>query len=526
MAYYAHNRLSFQQVREARSGGPALLAAIFTTLLLSGCLGLGSLAVNPANVNFGNVPVGSSGTQTVTITNSSTSPFTLLQAGVSGEGFSLKSPPLPLTLAAGQSVSFTARFAPAAAGDTSGTLLITKNWTDSSQPQFSPGSTQTSSVIEQAAVRVKLAGAGVVKGQPRITTQPASQTVTAGQAASFTVAASGHGHVSYQWQKNGATISGATSPSYSTPVTATSDNGSQFIVVVSDNSGSITSNPATLTVVAPVVPPTITTQPASQTVALNQAALFSVVASGTGPLTYQWQKSGLAISGATASTYTTPATTSADNGSQFTVVISNSSGKVTSAAAMLTVKSAGQLSASPTSLSYGNVNVGTGVMLPVTVTNSGGTSVSISGVTLSGAGVSVSGVSSGLIIAAGNSALINVTFAPSASGTLSGSVTIASNASDPSVVISLSGTAVQPVSHSVTLSFAPNSSNVVGYNIYRSSTSNGPYTKLNSPILTSTAYTDSAVTASQTYYYVGTSVDSAGTETAYSSQVSATIPTP
>ena len=94
------------------------------------------------------------------------------------------------------------------------------------------------------------------------------------------------------------------------------------------------------------------------------------------------------------------------------------------------------------------------------------------------------------------------------------------------MTISLSGTAVQPVSHSVTLNLTPNSSNVAGYNVYRSSVSNGPYTKLNSPLVTSTTYTDSTVLANQTYFYVGTSVDSAGNETAYSNQVSATIPMP
>jgi fibronectin type 3 domain-containing protein len=94
------------------------------------------------------------------------------------------------------------------------------------------------------------------------------------------------------------------------------------------------------------------------------------------------------------------------------------------------------------------------------------------------------------------------------------------------VTISLLGTAVQPVSHSATLTLTPNSSNVAGYNVYRSSISNGPYTKLNSPLVTSPTFIDSTVLANQTYYYVATSVDSAGDETVYSNQVSATIPTP
>jgi fibronectin type 3 domain-containing protein len=94
------------------------------------------------------------------------------------------------------------------------------------------------------------------------------------------------------------------------------------------------------------------------------------------------------------------------------------------------------------------------------------------------------------------------------------------------VTISLTGTAVQPTSHSATLTMTPNSSNVAGYNVYRSSVLNGPYTKLNSPLVTSTTYVDTTVLANQTYYYVATSVDSAGDETLYSNQVSATIPTP
>ena len=83
---------------------------------------------------------------------------------------------------------------------------------------------------------------------PTITTQPANQTVTGGQTATFSVAASGTAPLSYQWNKNGSAISGATSPSYTTPATTTSDNGAQFTVVVGDASGSVTSNAATLIV--------------------------------------------------------------------------------------------------------------------------------------------------------------------------------------------------------------------------------------------------------------------------------------
>jgi hypothetical protein len=82
---------------------------------------------------------------------------------------------------------------------------------------------------------------------------------------------------------------------------------------------------------------TITTQPASQTTAVGQTATLSVVATGAAPLTYQWQKNGTAILGASSASYTTPATSSADNSEQFSVVVSNSLESATSAAATLTV---------------------------------------------------------------------------------------------------------------------------------------------------------------------------------------------
>ena len=85
--------------------------------------------------------------------------------------------------------------------------------------------------------------------------------------------------------------------------------------------------------------PTISAQPANQTVTVGQTATFSVVANGTAPLSYQWQKGGANISGATSASYTTPATTTADNGSSFDVVVSNSAGTVTSSSASLTVNS-------------------------------------------------------------------------------------------------------------------------------------------------------------------------------------------
>src|SRR5207244_3639727 len=172
---------------------------------------------------------------------------------------------------------------------------------------------------------------------PSISLRPLSQTVTAGQPASFSVTAAGTAPLSYQWNKNGAAISGATSSTYATAATTSSDNGAQFTVVVSNAAGSATSSAAMLTVSAAAVAPSITAQPLSQTVTAGQPASCPFTVPGTAPLSYQWNKNGAAISGATSSTYATAATTSSDNGAQFTVVVSNAAGSATSSAAMLTV---------------------------------------------------------------------------------------------------------------------------------------------------------------------------------------------
>ena len=171
---------------------------------------------------------------------------------------------------------------------------------------------------------------------PQITTQPANQTVAVGQAATFAVVATSSVAWTYQWQKNSTNIVGATSASYTTSATTSADTGAQFRALVTNSAGTATSNFATLTVSAGGSAPQITTEPANQTVAVGQAATFTVVATGTGSLTYQWQKNGVNISGATGASYVTPATVASDSGTTFDVVVSNSIGNATSSSATLT----------------------------------------------------------------------------------------------------------------------------------------------------------------------------------------------
>jgi len=167
----------------------------------------------------------------------------------------------------------------------------------------------------------------------KIVTEPADTAVLVGATATFSVEAKGK-ELEYQWRRNGADVPGATSASFTTAATVAADDGATFSVVVTSGSRTRTSRDARLTV---NIPPSITTQPANIAVAAGATASFSVVATGSATLAYQWRRNGADIAGATSAAYTTPATMGTDNGAQFTVVVSNPHGSVTSQPATLTV---------------------------------------------------------------------------------------------------------------------------------------------------------------------------------------------
>ena len=172
---------------------------------------------------------------------------------------------------------------------------------------------------------------------PSITVQPADRSVTSGKSATFSVVAAGTAPLTYQWHRNGSPIGGATGSSYTTPATTTSDGGTTFSVVVTNAAGSVASRAARLTVTAAASGPTITTQPADQSLRSGQTATFSVVAAGSAPLSYQWRRNGATLAGATSSSYTTPTAGTSDSGATFSVVVTNAAGSVTSRSALLTV---------------------------------------------------------------------------------------------------------------------------------------------------------------------------------------------
>ena len=174
---------------------------------------------------------------------------------------------------------------------------------------------------------------------PSITTPPAPQTVAAGTDVTFTVVASGSAPLAYQWRKGGTPISGNASANTATLALSNvqaADIGN-YDVVVTNSVSSATSTAATLTVNPSG--PTITTPPVAQTATIGGSANFSVVATGTAPLTYQWRKAGANINGNTSATTPTLSLTniqSAD-GANYDVVVTNSVSSATSTPVALTV---------------------------------------------------------------------------------------------------------------------------------------------------------------------------------------------
>ena len=191
--------------------------------------------------------------------------------------------------------------------------------------------------------------------------------------------------------------------------------------------------------------------------------------------------------------------------------------------------SPGQLSTSVSTLNFNKINVGDSSSQAVTFTNAGSSDIVISNVSISGAGYNTSGAPTGVVLPPGQTATLNVTFAPAATGSVTGRVNVASNASNSPASITLLGTGIQPIAHSATLTWTPSTTpTVTGYNVYRATASGEYAMPLNSSPIPgpTTQFEDSTVQAGNIYYYVVTSVDSDNVQSVYSNEVSATIPMP
>lgn len=292
-----------------------------------------------ASFNKSNVQTSDGGNYSVVVNNAAGSATSANAALTVNVPPSITTQPSSQTVNPGATVAFSVT--------ASGTAPLSYQWTfnganiaGATAASFSKSNVQGADAGNYAVVVNNVAGSATsanavlsVNVPPSITTQPASQTVNSGSTVTFTVAAGGTAPLNYQWRFNGANIAGANAASFSKSNVQSGDAGS-YSVVVGNVAGSVTSANAVLTVNSA---PSITTQPASQTVVQGSSATFSVVATGAAPLTYQWRFNGVSISGATAASYTRSNAQTSHQGN-YSVVVANGAGSVTSANAALTVK--------------------------------------------------------------------------------------------------------------------------------------------------------------------------------------------
>jgi P pilus assembly chaperone PapD len=507
------------------------------TIALSGTGIQPQISVTPSSVSFGNITVGANGSQTISIRNTGTATLTVTQASLAGTGFTSSGLVLPLSIPAGGSSAFTVGFAPASAGTFSGSITLISN-------------APTSSLV------IPLSGAGVA-ATLQLSVSPTSLSfgsVATGSTASQSATISNTGNSSVAISQIGATGTGFSTSGIALPVTLAAGQSKSFSVTFTPASagslsGSVTvvsnatNSPATITLSGAGIQPQISVIPSSisfgsVTVGVSNTQTITIRNAGTATLTVT--QASLAGTGFTSSGLVLPLSIPAGGSSAFTVGFAPASagsfsGSITfvsntpNSPLVVPISGTGvasilQLSASPASLSFGSLTTGTSATQSVTISNTGNSSVSISQVSASGAGFSTSGIALPLSLAAGQSTSFSVSFAPASAGSLAGSVTVVSNATNSPLVVALSGTGVAPVSHAVSLSWTPSSSTYSGFNIYRGTTSGGPYTRLDTSVVSATSYVDSGVSSGSTYYYVATEVDSSGTESAYSGEVSAKIP--
>ena len=183
---------------------------------------------------------------------------------------------------------------------------------------------------------------------------------------------------------------------------------------------------------------------------------------------------------------------------------------------------AGELAVSPRTLNFGQVAVGTAKGQSVTLT-AGDASITVRSAAWNGEGYSMSGIVFPTTIPAGQSAHLSVTFAPQSAGSAPGNIQFFSNAENTPQV-AFSGNGKQEPVHHVTLTWQSSAGAVVGYNVYRGTASEGPYTKITGSPEPNATFTDASVVGGETYFYMATAVYKDGEESKNSNQVQVTIP--
>jgi hypothetical protein len=502
-----------------------------------------SISVQPPAISFGGVGVGQNVGQQISITNVGSGVLTISNVSVAGAGFSVTGVSGPITLSAGQAATVIAYINTTTTGNVAGSITFSNNSSTPNMvvPMSADGMSPQGPVISvnPASVSFGAVAVGQNVGQAMSITNTGSGTLTvsniavAGSSFSITGITLPISVAANQSANFVARIIPATAGNVSGSLTVTNNSSTPSIVVPLTGDGITQGQPAITVNPTSVSFGNVTVgAPNSQTILIQNTGtatlnISQVTASGTG-----FSVSGLALPAAVASGSSTtfnvafgPASAGAVSGS--VSLVSNAAGSPLAIPLSGTgVSSTLSLSANSSSVTFPSVAVGSNSSQSVILTNNGNSTVTIGTVSVTGAGFSASGVAAGQMIGAGQTATLSVAFAPASAATVSGTVTVTSNATNSPINISLSGTGTQAVAHSVSLSWTASTSTVVGYNVYRSTISGGPYTLITSSTVPGTTYTDNGVQAGMTYFYVVTAVDSSGNESAFSNEASVTVPTP
>jgi len=181
----------------------------------------------------------------------------------------------------------------------------------------------------------------------------------------------------------------------------------------------------------------------------------------------------------------------------------------------------GQLSVSPVNMNFGTVNIGSSSSQSATLTASGA-SVTVTAASVNNPEYAASGLTFPFTLQPGQSKSFTVVFTPQTSGSATASLDFSDSPNAPTVEALNGSGGSAPAT--VTLTWNASDSPVAGYNVFRGTSTKGPFAQLNSSPDPGTIYSDSTVTSGQTYYYVTTAVNSAGQQSVYSNQAEAVIP--
>lgn len=349
-----------------------------------------------------------------------------------------------------------------------------------------------------------------------VTISPVSSQLSTGQSQQFIASVSGTRYKSVVWSVNGVaggnltmgTVSSA--GLYTAPAVAPA-NAVQVTAAWAYQTSASAS--ASVSISSTTTPVAVSVTPTSTSVPLGNAQQFSATVSGTSNTAISWLVDGTAGGASAIGTISSTGLYTAPSAMPSTAIVVTAQ---SSAQPTATASASVQLTAPTVSVSLSPASAS------VTEGQTQQFSAQVSGTTNTAVNWFVSG------IAGGNSTVGTVN--PSGVYTAptnvpSGQVVVtAQSAASPSNSANASVTVLAPVAHFVDLSWNATTSTAAGYNIYRSTQSSGPFTKLNPSLNTATVYTDSSVVSGQRYYYAATSVDSNGVESSYSNIAQASIP--